>query len=115
MNQIILDYKRDDELFNKRAQEWASAIERTKKTQVRNFYDKVLKLYDDSKKEEWEDVLPFVKMLNSKVEYALNRKVVSREFQEMMHMCIKQIETKEDLQTFKLFFEAVIGFFKGSN
>jgi hypothetical protein len=28
-------------------------------------------------------------------------------------MCIKQIKNEKDLKTFKLFFEAVIGFFKG--
>jgi len=110
---ITLDYKKDPELFNKTAQSWAKQIERTKKTQVRNFYDKVLELYEKSKSENWEDIEPFVKMLNSKVAYGVSRKVVSKEFQDMMSECISQIDDKEKLKVFKLFFEAVIGFYKG--
>ena len=113
MKQIVLDYKKDKELFNQTAKEWAEAINRTKKTQVRNFYDKVLELVDKAKKEDWDNVLPFVKMLNSKVEYGLSRRVVSQEFKDMMNQCINQIKEKKDLDNFKLFFEAVIGFFKG--
>jgi CRISPR-associated protein Csm2 len=45
----------------------------------------------------------------------VSRKVVSNEFQDMMTQCISQVNTKEDLKVFKLFFEAVLGFFKGSN
>lgn len=113
MDEIVLDYKQYPKLFNETAKGWADAISRTKKTQVRNFYDKVLELENRTKKEEWEDVLPFVKMLNSKVEYALTRKVASPEFKDMMSQCIAQINSKEDLKTFKLFFEAVVGFYKG--
>ncbi len=111
---IILDYKQDTELFNKTAKEWAERIAKgTKKTQVRNFYDKVLELCERSEREEWEDIVPFVKMLNSKVAYGRSRKVVSDEFQDMMEQCIANVHKKDDLKTFKLFFEAVIGFFQG--
>jgi len=110
---ITLDYKKDPELFNKTAEHWANNIKRTKKTQVRNFYDKILKLYEKSKNENWEDIEPFVKMLNSKVAYGVSRKVVSYEFQDMMSECISQVTNKEKLKVFKLFFEAVIGFYKG--
>jgi len=110
---IVLDLKKDPELLNKTAREWAEKIRKTKKTQVRNFYDKVLELEERLKSENFEDVLPFIKMLNSKVAYAVNRRVASREFQEMMESCINQIDTKKKFDTFKLFFEAVIGFYKG--
>jgi CRISPR-associated protein Csm2 len=113
MTKIVLDYKKDPELFNKTAKHWAKEIEKTKKTQVRNFYDKVLELLEKSKDEEWIDVLPFVKMLNSKVAYGVSRKVVSNEFQTMISECINQINSKDDLKVFQLFFEAVIGFYKG--
>ncbi len=113
---INLDYraKGNENLFDDVAKEWANAIEETKKTQARNFYDKVLELESKSKKEEWSDVLPFVKMLNSKVAYGISRKVLSSEFQDMMTQCISQVKNKEDLARFKMFFEAVLGFFKGS-
>ncbi len=112
---IELDYTKNPKLFDEDAKEWADKIGKTKKTQARNFYDKVLELESKAKHEEWESVLPFVKMLNSKVAYGLSRKVVSPEFQKMMTSCISQINTKEDLTKFKLFFEAVLGYFKGSN
>jgi len=115
---IVLDLKADPDLLDITANEWAKAIERgTKKTQVRNFYDKVLELYDETKKESFEDVYPFIKMLNSKVAYGVTRKVVSQEFQNMMKQCIDQIKNdnsgKDKFETFKLFFEAVLGYFKG--
>jgi len=112
---IDLDYTKDANLFDITAKEWAEAIEKTKKTQARNFYEKVLELESKAKNESWENVLPFVKMLNSKVAYGVSRKVVSPQFQDMMTQCISQVNTKEDLTKFKLFFEAVLGFFKGSN
>jgi len=119
MKQIVLDYKKDPELFNETAHEWAQAIcgERrdcqVKSTQLRNFYEKVLELYEQSKKEPFEEVLPFVKMLNSKVAYAQTRGHVRQEFVDMMNQCVSQVNTKETLEVFKLFFEALLGFYKG--
>lgn len=118
-----IELKITPELFDSVAKEWAEKIEHgkpsMKKNQIRNFYDKVLELYEKSKYSEnfKEEVLPFVKMLNSKVAYALNRspKVANYEFKEMMEGCIKSVNTKEDLEVFKYFFEAVIGFYKGGN
>jgi len=108
---------RDDELLNKVAEEWAEAIKKTKKTQVRNFYDKVLELEDEIKRSDFESVYPFIKMLNSKVAYGVSRRVVSNEFQEMMRQCLEQITNdkkgEQKFKIFKLFFESVIGFFKG--
>lgn len=124
---IELDYTKDGELFNKTAEKWAKNIGRAKEggvqnTQMRKFYDQVLNLYQKSKPMNDEkfqsDLLPFIKMLNSKVAYASTRnsgggKIVNKEFVDMMSSCINQIATKKDLNTFKLFFEAVIGFHKG--
>jgi CRISPR-associated protein Csm2 len=131
MKKIVLDYRKDSELFSETAKEWAKLIEshkcadergrlkwkKTKKSQIRNFYDKVLKLYQDSKKKdsEWEDIIPFVKMLNSKVAYAETRDVVNCAFVDMMNQCITQIDSEEKLEVYKLFFEAVLGFYKGKD
>jgi CRISPR-associated protein Csm2 len=109
----------DEELFSTIAKEWAEAINRTKKTQARNFYDKVLDLEKEIQDKGFDATYPFIKMLNSKVAYAVNRRVVSREFQEMMEQALKQIkndsEGEQTFRNFKLFFEAVLGYFKGSN
>lgn len=114
---IVLDLERDRELLNTTAQEWAQAVDRTKKSQIRNFYDRVLELQEDVKQNGFEDTYPFIKMLNSKVAYAANRGVASKEFQEMMQQCLEQItpdeQGKQRFGLFKLFFESVLGFFKG--
>ncbi len=118
---MAIELKITPELFNSVAKSWAERIERgkpsMKKNQIRNFYDKVLELYEKSQYSNnfEEEVLPFVKMLNSKVAYALNRspKVANEEFKKMMESCIEQVNTKKDLEVFKYFFEAVIGFYKG--
>lgn len=110
---LVLDFKKDPALFDTTASEWAELIGKTKKTQARNFYEKVLELEAKANNEAWENVLPFVKMLNSKVAYGVSRKVVSQEFEKMMNKAIEQVNTPEDLRVFKLFFEAVLGFFKG--
>lgn len=117
---IVLDYTKDSELFNESAKYWAEKIpgsnpnpsKRMKSTQIRNFYDFVLDLNDRAEKEPFAEVLPFVKMLNSKTNYAKERGVASQEFVEMVSKCVSQVNTKEQLKTFKLFFEAVIGFSK---
>lgn len=112
---IILDYKSQPQLFDEVAREWAAAVGRTKKSQIRNFYDKVLELEKEAQIKEFSEVLPFVKMLNSKVAYGISRKVVSSEFQEMIKSCIDQVDSPEKLKVFKLFFEAVLGFYEGGN
>ena len=109
----------DDNLFDSVAEQWANAINRTKKTQARNFYDKILELKNQIKDDGFENVYPFIKMLNSKVAYGVSRRVVSREFQDMMTQGLQQIKNDETgektFEHFQLFFEAVLGYFKGSN
>lgn len=109
----------DKKLFSNVAESWANAINRTKRTQARNFYDKVLELQKDIEVKGFDAVYPFIQMLNSKVAYGVNRRVVSREFQDMMQQCLGQIipdgTGKQTFSNFQLFFEAVLGYFKGSN
>jgi len=111
---IELDYKKDGELLNKTAQKWAEKISKdVKNTQIRKFFDQVLKLHQEAKhsKDFAGEILPFVKMLNSKVAYASSRGgLVNQAFVDMMSSCINQVDSKEKLDVFKLFFEAVIGF-----
>ncbi len=120
---IVLDYKKDSELLNKTAKSKAEEIGAGKggvqNTQIRKFYDQVLELNNRAKRcdDFSEEVLPFVKMLNSKVAYASTRKsaggnIVNRAFVEMINSCVNQVDSKEKLSVFKLFFEAVIGFHK---
>ena len=110
--EIVLDYKVDKNLFDKTAHDVAKAIEQTKPAQIRAFYDYVIKLEQDAQTQNFSEILPFVKMLNSKAAYSNARKHSSNEFVEMINKCVAQVRTKDDLRVFKLFFEAVIGFSK---
>ncbi|MGP1580355.1 MAG: type III-A CRISPR-associated protein Csm2 [Wolinella sp.] len=82
----------------------------TKSTQIRGFYDYIVKLEQDAQIQDFSEILPFVKMLNSKAAYSQSRGHASYEFVKMINKCVEQVKTKEDLRVFKLFFEAVIGF-----
>ncbi len=118
LKEIVLDYQQDPELFNETAKSWAEEIGGgVQNTQIRKFYDKVLELNDKAKHGDFDEILPFVKMLNSKVAYASQRNgvggnLINREFVEMMNICINQVNSKKSLEIFKLFFEAIIGFHK---
>lgn len=111
--QIKLDYSTQPDLFDGIAKKAAIEISKTKTTQMRNFYEYVLDLLAKSNDENFKtEILPFVKMLNSKVAYSNSRGHASDEFADMIKQCIEQIQNKKDLQTFKYFFEAVLGFSK---
>lgn len=114
--------KPDSKLFDEVAKKWAEEIygnkkdPLTNKNQIRNFYDKVLEFYDAifiKKDKTYKELEPFIKMLNSKVEYAKGRKVAKEAFVDFMKKGINEIKNEEDLKNFKLLFEAVIGFFTG--
>jgi CRISPR-associated protein Csm2 len=119
---INLDYKTNQELFNTVAENYANKIgDGVKNTQIRKFYDYVLEYAEKSRNitndEFKSDILPFIKMLNSKVAYASTRssgggKLVNEAFVNMIKDCVSAVQEKEDLTNFKLFFEAVIGFHK---
>ena len=109
---IVLDYKKDPNLFDTTAKTVAEKVSGTKATQMRAFYDYIIELEQKSNSEDFSEVLPFVKMLNSKAAYSNARKHSSNEFVEMINKCVAQVKTKDDLRVFKLFFEAVIGFSK---
>ncbi|NWF67232.1 MAG: type III-A CRISPR-associated protein Csm2 [Campylobacterales bacterium] len=87
----------------------------TSKTQVRNFYEKLLEYHEMVfiEAKNFSDILPLIKMLNSKVAYAKGRKKIRDKFAEFMKNGVTQINSKEDLDRFKLLFEAVLGFFVG--
>ena len=109
---IVLDYKKNPNLFDTTAKTVAEKISGTKATQMRAFYEYVIELEQRSNTEDFSEILPFVKMLNSKAAYSKSRKCSSDEFVDMINKCVAQVKTKDDLRVFKLFFEAVIGFAK---
>jgi len=114
-----ISFKTEDnklvEMFGEKAQKIADLLnEDIKTTQFRKFYEKVLELNDKAQNlsdDEFKmQVLPFVKMLNSKVQYAKTRKLCKDNFVELMGGSIKKVNSVQELQNFKYFLEAIIGF-----
>jgi len=81
-------------------------------TQFRQFYEKILELNDKAQGNERFniEVLPFVKLLNSKVQYSKSRRNCGDRFEEMMDKSIKAVNSQIELQNFKYFLEAIIGY-----
>ena len=83
-------------------------------TQYRKFYDKILELTEKSEglseKDFKNKILPFVKMVVSKVAYSKSRKHCGNNFEMLMKESIKKVNSEEELKNFKLFLESIIGF-----
>lgn len=111
--QGILNPKIFSEDAEKLSQTLASQ-EGNKRTQIRRFYDEVLRLDQDAKRAEtkWENVLARLHLLIPKAVYALGRKLVSKDFVDFIKNSVKQIHAKEDLAVFATFFEAFMGFYR---
>jgi len=85
-----------------------------KRTQIRKFYDEVLRLDMEAKNPErkWDDISPFVHMLVAKTAYAKGRELVSDDFFKFIELSVKQISEPKDLSVFANFFEALMGFYR---
>jgi len=81
-------------------------------TQFRQFYEKILELNDKAQGNDRFDieVLPFVKLLNSKVQYSFSRRNCRENFVTMMDKSIKAVNSEDELRNFKYFLEAIIGY-----
>lgn len=122
------DGKIDPELFSSKAEQFAKEVYKgqtktngkaNKPTQLRKFYDEVLRFdgilkscSHEKQKEEFEKLLPYLKMLNAKVAYAMGRDLVTEEFRDFISQSINQIESRDDFDIFASLFEAFMGFYK---
>ncbi len=91
-----------------------------RRTQIRKFYDEVVRLEMDARRlnlekpddaQKWDDILPMVHMLTAKAAYALGRNLVSEGFTAFIKDSVNQIEEPRDLKVFATFFEAFMGFY----
>ena len=106
------------DLFDKIADECAKKINQSKNTnkpsQLRRFYDELV-LWDERagiSEEAFENALPFIFMIKSKVAYAEGRRNVDKTFKKFMDNVIDQIDSIKTLKNAKLFMEAMLGFYK---
>lgn len=110
----------DPELFSEEANNIAKKIgedkNMNKSTQLRRFFDEILRIntmaQTDKNNDKWNTILPLVHMIVAKTAYAQGRGLVTQSFFEMMRSGITQIKDKEDLQVFTNFLEAFMGFYK---
>lgn len=114
----------DPELFSVKAKELAKRLaddnknskgeKANRRTQLRKFYDEVLRLDSDAKArpDQWERILPLVHMLTAKAAYAMGRDFVSIRFLNFIEETVKQVQEPKDLSIFAMFFEAMMGFYR---
>lgn len=121
--------KEDIELYNATAEAMAlvlkpdasgsySAKEMNKPTQMRRFFDELTLWHQRSREctdEQFNALLPRIKMLKAKAAYAKGRKHVDENFFEMVKRMVDPLSNKKELERAKLFFEAVLGFSKMHN
>ena len=113
----------DPELFSEKAENLAKAInmERmnsrnnlNKSTQLRKFFDEVIRFQGmlQSNPEQFNELLPYIKMLNAKAAYAAGRDLIGTEFKNFLSDSLRQVSSREDFEVFCTFFEAFLGFYK---
>ena len=112
----------DPKLFSEHAENLAIGIAKeaernrrvNRRTQVRKFYDEVLRLDSlaQSFPDDWDNILPYVHMLTAKAAYARGRDLVSEQFVSFIKDSIGQIKQTNDLKLFSDFFEAFMGFYR---
>lgn len=112
----------DPTLFSKQAEALAVNISKeieqnrnaNKRTQIRKFYDEVVRLDMDAKAREdsWNDIVPLVHMLTAKAAYAKGRNLISDGFLNFIKQSVEQIMMPKDLSVFANFFEAFMGFYR---
>lgn len=102
----------------KLAKEIANDIEQSrnanKRTQIRKFYDEVVRLDMEAKarESEWHNIVPLVHMLTAKAAYAKGRNLISDGFLNFIKQSVDQIGTPKDLSVFANIFEAFMGFYR---
>ncbi|OHE56619.1 MAG: type III-A CRISPR-associated protein Csm2 [Thermodesulfovibrio sp. RBG_19FT_COMBO_42_12] len=113
----------DPELFSAKAEALAKEIykeqqesrgKENKPTQIRKFYDEIIRFDTMVKTNDkaFENILPYLKMLNAKAAYAMGRELVSKGFKDFISYSLGQIHTKEDFEVFADLFEAFMGYYK---
>ncbi|MCB1714621.1 MAG: type III-A CRISPR-associated protein Csm2 [Candidatus Competibacteraceae bacterium] len=123
-DQITLTGKLSPDLFNTVAQAAAEAVGQdqrsnraknvNKPSQLRKFYDELCmwETRVSQQPERFDDLLPFIRMMNAKAVYAQGRRHVDDDFVKLLSHCLGQVTSPETLRTCKTFMEAFMGFYK---
>lgn len=103
-----------DKLAEKIFNEGSRSSKLNKPTQIRKFYDEVLRFDSLIKANpaEFETLLPYLRMLNAKAAYAMGRDLVTKGFKDFISESLNQIQHKEDFDAFVSLFESFMGYYK---
>ena len=109
------------ELFSQTAEDWAkkcyvNANSNTNAgTQIRRFYDELI-LWNEkcTTQQIFQENLPYIRMIKSKVAYAKGRDIIDVNYKALMDGIINAIQGNnvKTLKNAKLFLEAFTGYFK---
>lgn len=113
----------DPKLFSEGAEELARQLNqdnleppkgRNKRTQIRKFYDEVLRLsaLANQGEKDWLFIQSQLHLLIAKAAYAEGRQLVSPRFKDFIKNGVNQIQTPSQLSFFSAFFEAFMGFYR---
>jgi len=88
-----------------------------KGSQVRKFYDEVLRLKlkiqsSKDKEGEFKKILPYIKMLIPKAAYSKEKKTANTNFKKFIENNIGNINKLEEFEVFCDFFEAIVAYCK---
>lgn len=106
------------DLFSSVAETEANRIANEEKptayTQIRKFYDEVLryKVKISANESDFEKYLPYVRMINAKLTYANAKGHLAKECLKFFKDCINEISDVRDFYAFSDFFEAFMAFYK---
>lgn len=110
----------DPDLFSTTAEVLARKIsgegsnKLNKPTQIRKFYDEVVRFDSILKNNpaDFDNILPYLRMLNAKAAYAVGRDLISPGFKDFISSSLNQIKDKDDFDAFAGLFEAFMGYYK---
>lgn len=110
--------KLNKDWMEKECEKWGEKFhfDRVKSSQIRKFYGDVLAMDSKAETQEFEIILPQIKMLKSKTAYASSPNKSGRipeSFKDFLNKMVDRVNDKKDLKAFKLIFEAILGFYYG--
>lgn len=124
---FIKDNKINSDLFSNIAEELAKRIKKegldnkenlkkNKSTQIRKFYDELLRIKNLIKKpEDYQNYKPYIVMVKSKVAYSKGRDLVTKVVYDFISDGIEKSTDYRNFEIFMNFFESVIAYYKMIN
>ncbi len=105
------------DLFSDKADSIAQSFYKTKVSQIRKFYDEVLRIkmkifLSNDKKREFKKQLPYIKMILAKAAYSSKRKNIDKNFKEFLDRNIGEIKELKEFEIFCDLFESVVAYSK---